>query len=159
LQAAINAAHQANDATQLQQLEAQFLELINDIDTLLNCDSNFMLGKWTSMARNIADEVPGTTDADRDWLEFNNARTLITTWGERNNSEGAGLRDYSYRQWAGMLKDFYAPRWQKFFTTNGDIDWYESDRAWTLNKSINYTATPHGDAKTIAKTLLNKYLK
>jgi alpha-N-acetylglucosaminidase len=102
--------------------------------------------------------MPGTTDADRDWLELNNARMLITTWGERENSETAGLRDYSYRQWSGMMRDFYAPRWEKFFNATGNIDWYENDRAWTFNSSLRYSTTPTGNAKQTAARLINKYL-
>ena len=40
-----------------------------------------MIGTWTEGARAIADEIPTTTDADRHWLEADNARTLVTTWG------------------------------------------------------------------------------
>jgi alpha-N-acetylglucosaminidase len=118
-----------------------------------------MLGKWTTMARNIADEMPGTTAADKDWLELNNARTLITTWGDRKSSEVAGLRDYSYRQWAGMLSDFYASRWQLFFSDDPDVDWFNHDRAWALNANKKYDNTPCGNAKDIASALLHRYIK
>jgi alpha-N-acetylglucosaminidase len=158
LQLKIQAAHEADNIDALHNLQSQFIELIYDLDTLLGCDANFMVGKWTNMARNIADEMPGTTDADRDWLELNNARMLITTWGERENSETAGLRDYSYRQWSGMMRDFYAPRWEKFFNATGNIDWYENDRAWTFNSSLRYSTTPTGNAKQTAARLINKYL-
>jgi alpha-N-acetylglucosaminidase len=116
-----------------------------------------MLGKFTTMAREIADEMPGTTETDKDWLELNNARMLITTWGERENSEGAGLHDYSYRQWNGMLRDFYAERWRKFFAGE-DVDWFEFERAWTTDGSKRYTDIPQGDAKIVAKELISRYL-
>ena len=74
-----------------------------------------MLGRWTNLARGIADEEKGTSESDKQWLELNNARTLITTWGDQNASEWGGLRDYSYREWGGMLKDFYYKRWKTFF--------------------------------------------
>jgi alpha-N-acetylglucosaminidase len=154
----IYSAHENGDKN-LQALEHEFVNLIYDIDTLLSTDSNFMLGKWTTMARNIADEMPGTTAADKDWLELNNARTLITTWGERKSSEVAGLRDYSYRQWAGMLSDFYASRWQLFFSDDPDVDWFNHDRAWALNANKKYDNTPSGNAKDIASALLHRYIK
>jgi alpha-N-acetylglucosaminidase len=157
----IDAAHKNEDKEQLDKLEKQFIDIINDLDVLLSTDHDFMLGKWVNMARNIADEVPGTTAADKDWLQ-ENALTLITTWGERENSDNSGLHDYSYRQWAGMLKQFYGMRWQKFFAAavNGDtLDWYEIEREWTLSGNKNIADTPHGDAKQIATTLMHRYFK
>ncbi len=137
--------------------KATFLALISDLDGLLATNRNFMLGRWTCMARGIADEAEGTTEADRQWLELNNARTLISTWGERNNAEGGGLRDYSYRQWSGMLKDYYRPRWEKFFAGQ-NVDWYGYDHAWAINKSLSYSDSPIGDTKEKAGELLRRYL-
>lgn len=134
-----------------------FLQLMSDLDDLLATNSNFMLGRWTQMARGIADEISGTTNADKDWLEFDNARTLITTWGAQGNSEGGGLRDYSYRQWSGMLRDYYRKRWEMFFAGNS-VNWFSHDWAWAHNKSYSYTASPKGDTHAIAEKLLNLYL-
>lgn len=60
-----------------------------DLDELLSTNENFMLGRWTNMARGIADEAEGTTEADRQWLELNNARTLISTWGDETQARPA----------------------------------------------------------------------
>ena len=138
-----------------------FLSLINDIDKLLNTNENFMLGQWTQMARAIADEVEGTTESDKDWLELNNARTLITTWGDEVNANQGGLRDYSYRAWGGMLKDFYYPRWEYFFE-NGlqspEDGWFAMEREWSLNKILNYSDEPQGDTKKVLKKIWKRYL-
>lgn len=118
LLASINeAAKSQNEAEAYAKRRDAYLQLMLDLDELLSTNENFMLGRWTNMARGIADEAEGTTEADRQWLELNNARTLISTWGDENSSEASGLRDYSYREWAGMMKDFYYPRWQAFSTT------------------------------------------
>ena len=104
------------------------------------------------MARTIADEINGTTDDDKNWLELNNARTLITTWGEEVNANQGGLRDYSYRAWGGMLKDFYYPRWKYFFDNNlqePEGGWYEMERKWALDESQRYSNEPQGDAKEL----------
>ncbi|MDE7387665.1 MAG: alpha-N-acetylglucosaminidase C-terminal domain-containing protein, partial [Muribaculaceae bacterium] len=130
---------------------------MSDLDRLLGTNSMFRLGRWTEMARGIADEVSGTTEADRRWLELNNARTLITTWGDRSQSEGGGLRDYSYRQWNGMLADYYRPRWEKFFAGQS-VNWFDNDRAFALNSSKSYSSAPVGDTRTIAAELLSKYM-
>lgn len=152
----LSAAKESGDSITLADLESRFIALIKDIDRLLSTNRNFMLGKWTNMARQIADEVPETSDADKDWLELNNARMLITTWGERENSEDSGLHDYSYRQCAGMLNDFYAMRWRKFFNSES-VDWFETERAWALDGSKKYTDKPQGDSKEVANELINRY--
>ncbi|MBQ2298751.1 MAG: alpha-N-acetylglucosaminidase, partial [Bacteroidaceae bacterium] len=148
----INEAHQNDDSVIFIKKRDEFMKLIEDIDMLLNTNKHFLLGTWTEMARAIADEVEGTTESDCDWLELENARTLITTWGEEVNANRGGLRDYSYRQWAGMLKDFYLPRWEYFFNNNMTSPpggWFEMERQWALDKTLRYSDTPKGDAKEV----------
>lgn len=157
----INEAATSNNATAYATRRDAYLQLILDLDALLNTNSNFMLGRWTNMARNIADEANGTTESDKQWLELNNARTLITTWGENSNSEGAGLRDYSYREWGGMLKDFYYKRWKAFFDNrdNGTTlpNWFDNDWAWAHNASLCYSNQPTGNTADVATELFGKY--
>lgn len=118
----------------------QLLELITDLDTLLTAHPDFRLSTWLHSARRIASEAPGTTTDDADWLETANARTLITTWGRRINAERGGLRDYSYRQWAGMLRDYYLPRWQLWLQSRlTRTDWYDLEHAWASDTLTAYT--------------------
>ncbi len=158
---AINQAYSNKDMDTYKQRRDAYLQLILDIDQLLSTNSNFMLGRWTQMARGIADEAKGTTEQDRQWLDLYNARTLITTWGDRAQSEGGGLRDYSYREWAGMLKDFYYPRWKTFFDgLEKDVrrfDWFAIERAWALNANLSYSDVPQGSTYEVAATLLGKH--
>ena len=131
----INAAR-GNDAeyTRLYQL---YLQLMLDLDAMLSYDENFKLERWTSLARNIADEVAGTTENDRNWLEWN-ARTQVTVWSKGNTD----LHDYSNRCWAGLIKDFHYKRWEKFFTTKGgsfDGGWYSGfEYPWTVDFNETY---------------------
>ena len=153
----INEAHQNDDSVIFIKKRDEFMKLIEDIDMLLNTNKHFLLGTWTEMARAIADEVEGTTESDCDWLELENARTLITTWGEEVNANRGGLRDYSYRQWAGMLKDFYLPRWEYFFNNNMTSPpggWFEMERQWALDKTLRYSDTPKGDAKEVIRYMI-----
>ena len=111
-----------SDATYIARRDA-FLALIADVDEFKGTNLNFRLGKWTQEARDAAAEAVllGATTADADWYELNNARTLITTWGDYAQSNGGGqasLRDYSYRSWQGLLEDYYLPRWQYYFNNN-----------------------------------------
>ena len=121
-----------------------------------------MRRNWTETARQAATEIKGWTPALQDWLERDNARTLITTWGHERQSEGGGLRDYSYRQWQGLLKDFYYPRWEYFFShhlqapQNG---WFEHDWNWAHETPLTrYLPEPEGDTYQVAKECLEKYI-
>lgn len=157
----IEAAHTDKDTEAYTTRRDAYLQLILDLDELLSTNKNFMLGRWTQMARSIADEATGTTESDRQWLELNNARTLITTWGDETQAEYGGLRDYSYREWAGMLKDFYYPRWKTFFS-NLDAGkdqpwWFTTDWAWAHNAKLSYSDEPSGNTAEVASSLLAKY--
>ncbi len=158
---AINQAYTQGDKATYRQRRDAYLQLILDLDELLSTNSNFMLGRWTQLARGIADEAEGTTEADRQWLELYNARTIITTWGDRAQAEGGGLRDYSYREWAGMLKDYYYPRWKQFFDgiekNQWSHDWFAMERAWALNANLQYSNTPQGNTYEVAATMLAKH--
>ena len=131
----INAAR-GNDAeyTRLYQL---YLQLMLDLDAMLSYDENFKLERWTSLARNIADEVAGTTENDRNWLEWN-ARTQVTVWSKGNTD----LHDYSNRCWAGLIKDFHYKRWKQFFENNGNAfsgGWFSGfEYPWTVDFNDTY---------------------
>ena len=154
----INEARNSGNTALFNSRKEAFLQLMLDLDDLLNTHSMLQLGRWTQMARGIADEVSGTTTADKDWLELDNARTLITTWGDRNQANGGGLRDYSYRMWAGMLKDYYYPRWKYFFDNNCQgKDWFAMEWAWAHDNSKTYSDQPTGSTADVARQLFAKY--
>jgi len=87
----------------------RFLDMLLAQDSLLGTRTEFRLGHWTQAARNC-----GTTDAEKDLYEWN-ARVQITTWGNRYCADTGGLRDYAHKEWQGLLKDFYYPRWKTYF--------------------------------------------
>lgn len=165
----------ATDATYMARRDA-FLSLIADMDVFKGTNLNFRLGKWTQEARDAAAEVAGATTATPDWYEFNNARTLITTWGDK--TQNGGLKDYSYRSWQGMLKDYYLPRWKYFFDNNcsgTNYFFFEWNWAHGMQHSVGQTAkstvrltegqpgysysrTPEGNTVEEAHRLLNKYI-
>ena len=136
----INAARNSGNTVEYERLYKLYLQLMLDLDGMLSYDENFKLERWTSLARNIADEVEGTTVNDRNWLEWN-ARTQITVWSKGSTD----LHDYSNRCWAGLIKDFHYKRWERFFTTNGgtfDGGWYSGfEYPWTVDfTNHNYSA-------------------
>ncbi len=155
----MNRANSAGNTQRFNELKEAFLELMLGVDELLCTHSDFMLGHWTERARKMADEVPGTTLSDRNWLELNNARTIITTWGPQGVSEGGGLRDYSYRQWGGMVKDFYYARWKKWFDEGmKGQNWFSWEWNWAHSNPDAYNAVPTGSTREVASRLLPKYI-
>ncbi len=156
----INEAHTNGDKEAYARRRDNFLALILDLDRLLNSYKSFMVGNWTTLARGIADEVEGTSETDRRWLELDNARTLISTWGPRTPAE-FGLRDYSYREWGGMMKDYYYPRWKTFFDNldagTSQPAWFDMEWAWAHNASLSYSDVPVGNTAEIAAELFAKY--
>lgn len=92
----------------------RFLEMLLMQDRLLSTRSEFRLGSWIEAARSI-----GSTPEEKDLYEWN-ARTQITTWGNRDCADKGGLRDYANKEWQGLLKDFYYPRWQMWWKALAD---------------------------------------
>lgn len=153
-----------------------FLQLILDVDKFKGTNLNFRLGKWTQEARDAAGEVTGATTATPDWYEYNNARTIVSTWSSPNTK----LNDYSYRSWQGLMKDLYYPRWKHYFDNNcttsqyGFFEWnwahgmvHEvgqtsvSSTALTEGQSghtDSYTREPEGNTVDEAKALLGDYI-
>ena len=151
-----------------------FLQLILDMDAFKGTNLNFRLGKWTQEARDAAAEVEGATTATPDWYEFNNARTILTTWSSPNTN----LNDYSYRSWQGLLKDVYLPRWKHYFENNctaaeyGCFEWnwahgmthYVGQTAVSATRltegqaGYRYSREPEGNTITQAQALLDKYI-
>ena len=61
------------------------------------------LQTWNEAARSW-----GKTPSEKDYYE-RCARTILTIW-----SNNTGLTDYANRQWAGLVKSYYKPRWMMF---------------------------------------------
>ena len=142
-----------------------YLTLIEDIDELLGTHKKFRLGHWAEMSRNIVTETAaaanGANAADADWLEYDNLRRQITTWANFHSA----LRDYSNREWNGLVKDYYLERWKIYFDalengtagTLNDTYWYNYGNAYVYDNTKTYTEEPEGDTKTVANEKFNKY--
>lgn len=134
-------AYQNNNLSEFEILSDKFLEMILLQDQILSTNSDFLVGKWINQARTMLDD---SDDWTKDLFEFN-ARDLITTWGGLKNANGGGLRDYSNRQWAGITKDYYYPRWEKWIndvktamkngTSIPSTDWFLMEWEWANEKS------------------------
>ena len=63
----IAASYQKGDKKAFRRGYQNYLGMISDIDRLLSQSEMFTLDRWVESARNLCDEVPGLSDADRNW--------------------------------------------------------------------------------------------
>ena len=159
--------YQNGDLELFDAISSDFLEMILLQDEILSCSSDFLVGTWIEDARSM---VADSDDWTKDLFEFN-ARSLITTWGGYKNANGGGLRDYSNRQWAGLTKDYYYPRWEKWVNdakaalTDGtampSTNWFLMEFEWANEKSDQGTAyateASGGDLKALSQQALDNY--
>ncbi len=138
-----------------------FLRLIELQDTLLGTMSEFRVGTWLEQARGCSDDV-----VEKNRYEWN-ARMQITTWGDRIAADEGGLHDYAHREWQGLLKDFYYPRWQRWIEARiahwgaaslPKIDFYAQEEVWA-NRHDHYSSTPQGDPVEVAEYVLSEAMK
>lgn len=87
----------------------RFLELLLDVDTLLATRTEWNFDCWVTDARRW-----GTTSEEKELLE-RDATALVTYWGF---TPGYTCRqfDYSWREWAGLIRRYYYARWKMFYT-------------------------------------------
>lgn len=155
----IVAAYQAKDASALRALSDKMPELIRDMDELVGTRREFLLGPWLADARQW-----GANREERNRFE-RDARELITTWTSTDS-----IPDYANRQWSGLLRGFYAHRWEMWLNALNDSlakgvvinetavreqirDW---ELAWTRQHN-RYPTKPKGDVIAISKKLFAKY--
>ncbi|HTI92482.1 MAG TPA: alpha-N-acetylglucosaminidase [Puia sp.] len=139
----------------------EFLELMDDMDILLSTRKDFLLGRWIGDARRC-----GVDAAEKDLYE-KNARDLITLWGDKES----GLHEYSCRQWAGLIRDFYRPRWEQYFvylrhkfvlgdrmeTTDFEQSIKDWEWKWVNTNGVVYPEEPVGDAVEVVRRMYKKY--
>jgi len=152
-------AWKRRDTAAYRRYSREFLELMDDLDRLLATRREFLLGRWIREARDC-----GISSAEKDLYE-KNARDLITLWGDKES----GLREYSNRQWSGLIRGFYKQRWELLFARldpgieTGAMDWAAFDKkvkdwewGW-VNGHEAYASEAKGDAVAVALELYKKY--
>ncbi|HEV7776482.1 MAG TPA: alpha-N-acetylglucosaminidase [Luteibacter sp.] len=149
----IKLAYDNKDRAQFAVLAARWLRLIELQDRLLATNKSFLVGTWLA-------HVPAwaSNPGERAHLEYD-ARSLLTTWGDRKASEGADLHDYGNKDWAGLTRDYYYKRWQLYFAALDaslrdhepvkPIDWFALGDAWNHGDQ-SYAAQEQGDAYQVA---------
>lgn len=148
----IKAAYEAKDRAKFHTLTAEWLRDMSLEEKMVATNEYFLLGRWLQ----YLPEWAGTS-AERAQINYD-ARSILTTWGDRKASE-QDLHEYANRDWSGLIRDYYAPRWKMFFDsldtamTTGEqpkkIDWYAFGD--TFNHSTKqYSTVPAGDTYAVA---------
>jgi alpha-N-acetylglucosaminidase len=150
----IKAAYDAGDRTRFERLAARWLKMMDLEDRLLATSRFFLVGSWLG-------PVPGwASSAEEAQRLEHDARSILTTWGDRNASEQGPLHDYGNKDWAGLTRDYYRLRWKLYFRTLEEalrsgaparpIDWYALGERWNRGHET-YSSRPAGDSYAAAK--------
>ncbi|KAB4818087.1 alpha-N-acetylglucosaminidase, partial [Bacteroides thetaiotaomicron] len=148
-------AYRAKDTKQFDYWSERFLQLIKDQNELLSTHECFFVGRWLDMARSKSKQ-PELQD-----LYEHNARMLIGTWTETLSP----VRDYAHKEWGGLLKDYYLPRWTNYIaylkgTLEGRSltvpDSFQVEKAW-VNAHNKYVLETGVDPVETAKRMYRKY--
>lgn len=158
-------ALEKGDAEAFDLYSDRFLNLIDFSERVQSTQSSTMVGTWIENAMKMSE---GTDDFFRDLTELN-AKSLVTTWGSIEQANSGGLHDYSNRQWAGLTKDYYKPRWEAWIAEQkkrlagesyknfSSADWFAMEWKWTTGHT-KYSSQPSDeDLKTISQIILNDY--
>lgn len=147
-------AYQIGDKAQFHQTADAFLRLLRDQDTLLATRREFLLGQWLAAANSM-----GHTESERALCE-RNARMQITYWGP--DDPETDVHDYANKEWSGLLRDFYLPRWAMFTRElnsrldgrpSTEIRYFDLEKSWTLQRNT-YPISPSGNPVATARELL-----
>nr|KYP46995.1 Alpha-N-acetylglucosaminidase [Cajanus cajan] len=158
-------AYQSHDVHGMTLLSQRFLDLVEDLDTLLACHDGFLLGPWLESAKQLAQNEE--QERQFEW----NARTQITMWFDNSVEEASLLRDYGNKYWSGLLHDYYGPRAAIYFKylreslEQGEDfkllewrrEWIKLTNGWQSRRNI-FPVESRGDALNTSRWLFNKYL-
>ncbi|EEF52063.1 alpha-N-acetylglucosaminidase [Ricinus communis] len=159
-------SYQANDGNGVASRSQKFLDLVEDMDTLLGCHEGFLLGPWLESAKQLAQDQE--QEKQFEW----NARTQITMWFDNTEDEASLLHDYGNKYWSGLLQDYYGPRAAIYFKylikslENGKVfplkdwrrEWIKLTNEWQRSRN-KFPVKSNGNALIISKWLYDKYLR
>lgn len=177
---AATAAYKAGDLKTFKLHRDRFLELLLDTDKMLASRTEWNFDKWVNDARSW-----GKTSKEKDQLE-EDATSLVTFWGFTEGYNCIQF-DYSWREWAGLIRRYYYPRWKKLYdvmeTSLAKGEPYNDDNAkqnhgreafrgnefysdladWEIAFSktpkTDINPNPKGDEVKLAKQMYEKYSK
>ncbi|XP_019869877.2 alpha-N-acetylglucosaminidase isoform X2 [Aethina tumida] len=137
-----------------------FMRIFDDMQDILGSSPDFLLGKWIEDAKACAND-----SEEEKQFEYN-ARNQITLWGPDGE-----ILDYANKQWAGVMSDYFGPRWQLFvdyavevLSTNSTFSnryiqnkvFVEVEEPFTFDTK-EVPSEPQGDTVEIAKRIHNRW--
>ena len=158
-----------------------YVEVLEDLDTLVATDEAFLLGPWIEMAKKFAStyDTEDCTDTGYETIttcakfyEWN-ARVQLTTWNPTPKGASAvpkGPVDYASKHWSGLVRDYYAERVRRLTKAVGAEA--AAGRPWTSEKDAAlkaalayewttatnaYPTSPVGDAFAVSQAMHAKY--
>ncbi len=127
-------ARELGDTAALLALSDEFLNLILVQDSLLSRQPDMCVDTWLDAASALAGSDPAARELYR-----RNAAMLVTVWGDSIAANSGGLHDYSHREWAGLLRELYYPRWKAFFDSElrgaPKPDFYRMEVEWVERRA------------------------
>lgn len=152
----IKTAYDAKDRARFERLTARWLKMMELEDRLLATSRFFLVGSWLAPVQGWASSAEETKRLEHD------ARSILTTWGDRNASEQGPLHDYGNKDWSGLTRDYYRLRWELYFRALDEalrssvpaapIDWYAVGEQWNRGRET-YSGSPAGDSYAAAKRI------
>ena len=156
-------AYNSRNLEAFEQYSATFLEIIDYMETVTATSEYFLLGRWVEQAKALGKNAD---DFTKELYEFN-AKALVTTWGSYNQAESGGLKDYSNRQWAGLIGDFYRVRWERWITARinelrgqsyeSSINWFQWEWEWVRSNTVYTTEATPADLQTLGYEIIEKF--
>ena len=127
----------------------RFLQMLEDVDELLRTRPEFNFDRWLTSARSWGD-----TEEEKNLLEYD-ATSLVTIWGADGDPS---IFDYSWREWTGLIKGYYLPRWTKFYAMLQEhLDNGTTYSEEGLRQTHGRTPIVQGDEIEIAGRMYKKY--
>jgi alpha-N-acetylglucosaminidase len=124
------------DAVALADAGESLQRLLADIDDVVAQCPELHLDAWVERARNATDD-----EAERE-VHVLNARLQVTAWAGAPGTD-PNLVDYAKKEWAGLIRDYHAPRWRQFhdrlvdcLQRNAEFDgalWDEDMARWEMD--------------------------
>ncbi len=139
----IMAAFKEKDREKFSEKTVEFKSILLSVDRLLSTRKELCLDTHLAEA-----EENACCEEDEEIFALNEL-TLITIWGPFVNNE---LFDYAWKEWAGLIKGYYLPRWELFF---GELE----DNFETDGKHISDTELNHNERDDYETTKFQKKLK
>ena len=118
-------AYLDRDERKLKAATDTFTAFALDMDKLCGTVPFLSFEKWVQDARSL----PGN-NADKERYDAN-ATVQLTQWGY--NVKCTILFDYAWKEWSGLIRDYYVPRWQRlhsglFKTLREGTVWPDEDK-------------------------------